>query len=955
MIIKRLLATLFAGALLICAAPASAADNESPLAAFIDADDFSATYQEWAAGGRQGIAPSALDLSYLNDSYAAADKNSGIQTARNGSSLPAKFDLRDEGGVDPVVDQKNLSICWAIAAGSSASGSIRDQFPQLTFSAMHTAWFNDVGNEEQEYDPLAVPYLRGSNDARAVGTLAAWKGPVSSSIVPLVDDSRLTLNENLRHAADYHLQNAYYMPSGSHYQGSADKADVPRDVTKELIMTVGPVTTSYFAHGLHSYNPETHALYNSTARATDHAVLIVGWDDTYPKENFTEGNQPSEDGAWLVRNSWGTDWGDDGYFWLSYEDASLVSGNAYLLEEADNYAKNYQYDTIGWGYSIATDPDEPTRATAANIFTASGDEQLEAVSFYTTDANTRYRISVYTGVNEDAPTSGTCALTAQSGQEAYAGYHTIALEKPVALKKGERFSIVVELDNPTYGKPIAIEWCPAPYYGYTPKYMGAGGESYVLLGNKWSDVFGPTDSGFTITNVCIKGFTNPLPDSGKAVPQVRFSEMDGPVADGTDLTLSTAAPDAAIYWSDGGDYQRYTGPIALDDLDSESDSVTISTYAELDGARGNTTSNTFTRAEAQLTDLAVKSGNKTWHLDVGASAHTLTLPMEGSSVQLMMQSADAIHLNGRAQDSNTWSPATSLAPGESKTFNVRVSGEGKSDTITSVTLTRATGSAPGDDDSPLHPVRLTDKPENGSILLSPTSAAKDTTVTLTITPDEGYTVNNLNITSEDGSRLIFRAIGNGQYTFVMPDSAVDIDLTFADTGEGTLPFDDVLASDWFYSAVQYVYENKLMVGTDDTLFAPQSSVTRAMIWATLARQSGTDTADSVLGDEWYSGVQRWAVAQGISDGLRPNDSVSREELITMLYRAQGAPDASADLSRYSDAGEISDWASQALAWGVEHGLITGLTDTTLAPKSGATRAQLAAILERYVEMDTPAQ
>ena len=121
-----------------------------------------------------------------------------------------------------------------------------------------------------------------------------------------------------------------------------------------------------------------------------------------------------------------------------------------------------------------------------------------------------------------------------------------------------------------------------------------------------------------------------------------------------------------------------------------------------------------------------------------------------------------------------------------------------------------------------------------------------------------------------------------------------------------------------------------------------------MIWATLARQANAQ--DLPAGDEWYSGVQSWAIENNISDGLRPNDSVSREELITMLHRYSNAPIASADLDRYTDAVTISPWAEDAMRWGVEQGLITGLTDTTLAPREGATRAQLAAILQRFINL-----
>lgn len=941
---KRLFSGLLAALLIASTVPVSAFANttdESPVAAYIDESAINPDYLEWLENGQQGTAPSMQDFSYLADSYANLLGSMPSTTSRG--ALPASYDLRDYGRVDPVSDQGDLGVCWAIAAASAASGSISDQFPQLSLSSMHTAWFCYHGNEENEFAPLAQPYLAGGNDARAVGTLAAWKGPVTSDKAPLQVDHPTPLDESLRYQADFHLQDAYYMATGIYGGGK----NVSTDIIKQLLMSVGPVTTNYYSHGLNSYNPNTYAVYNSTNQASDHAVLIIGWDDNYSKENFVAGNRPENDGAWLVRNSWGSDWGDDGYFWLSYEDKTIVTGNAYLLEEADNYANNYQYDTTGWSFSIATDPSNPTTGTAANIFTAKGDEQLEAVSFYTTDAGAAYHISVYTGVDEDQPTSGTCVLSDQSGRETYAGYHTIELDQPIALEKGQRFSIVVTFENPNYRMPVPIEWCQMSSPNYVPTYMGSGGESYVYSNGSWYDIAGSTNNGYYITNVCIKGFTNPLPASGTAVPTVRFSEMEGPVADGSKLSLSTEG-NADIYWSDGGSYQRYTGPIALDSLDADGDQITIRAYAEIDGKRGNTTSKTYTRAQAQLSDLAVKYGDTIQHLDITQSTHTVTLPLEADSVQIMGQSGDSITIDGQSVASTDWSTPITLDIGQTIDVNVDVNGSGKSSTTTALHITRSTGSAPSQGDGPLYPVQVDGKPDHGSLLMSPTHAAKGTTVTLTVKPDDGYTLDDLTVVTDQNRKLELRAQGNGHYTFTMPNGAVTVAVKFTAIDGNTLPFDDVFSSDWFHEPVHYVYSHHLMVGTSDNLFEPQANVTRAMIWAVLARQAGAETDNT--GSDWYSGVQKWTVANAISDGTRPNDSVSREELITMLYRYKGAPSATADLSAYSDAGTISAWASDAMAWGIETGLITGLSDTILSPRSGATRAQLATILMRFDAM-----
>ena len=350
------------------------------------------------------------------------------------------------------------------------------------------------------------------------------------------------------------------MPTGIY--GSSDSG-IPLDITKDVILNYGSVAILYAANN-DNYNPETYAWYNDEYENTNHVVTIVGWDDNYPKENFNSDKQPENDGAWLVRNSWGTDWGDEGYFWLSYEDKTTVAGNTYILEEADNYSNNYQYDTVGWSYSMPTNAENPKSATVANIFTAENDEQLEAVSFYTTDVGTSYSISIFTGVEEGQPQSGTLKLENQTGTEVYSGYHTIELDHPVKLNKGERFSIVIELENPNYTSPVAIELCITPTPDYVPQYLGNGGESYAFVNGEWFDICGSMADDAYVTNVCIKGFTNPLPDSDSAVSTVRFSEMEGPIPDGTEISLSANGTEEIYYSFDNSSYEKYTSPITID-------------------------------------------------------------------------------------------------------------------------------------------------------------------------------------------------------------------------------------------------------------------------------------------------------------------------------------------------------------------------------------------------------
>ena len=155
-------------------------------------------------------------------------------------------------------------------------------------------------------------------------------------------------------------------------------------------------------------------------------------------------------------------------------------------------------------------------------------------------------------------------------------------------------------------------------------------------------------------------------------------------------------------------------------------------------------------------------------------------------------------------------------------------------------------------------------------------------------------------------------------------------------------YTDVHVGDWYYDAVAYVSEHGLMDGVGSGKFNPEGAVTRAMVWTVLARMAGEDTDG---GSTWYSKAQEWVMETGVSDGSNPMASITREQLAAMLYRYAGSPAVTGSLSAYPDAGEVSDWAVDAMVWATEEGIINGMGGK-LSPKTGATRAQLAAMLMR---------
>lgn len=261
--------------------------------------------------------------------------------------------------------------------------------------------------------------------------------------------------------------------------------------------------------------------------------------------------------------------------------------------------------------------------------------------------------------------------------------------------------------------------------------------------------------------------------------------------------------------------------------------------------------------------------------------------------------------------------------------------------------------------------RITVKPsDHGTVSPSRTTAGKGGTVTLTVTPDEGYRLEKLTVKDASGNELKLVDQGEGRYSFTMPDTNVTVEASFVlDDGAG-LPFTDVAVGDWYYDAVAYVYENGLMTGTSGTLFSPNATTTRAMIVTILYRLEGSPVANGSAGftdvayGTWYTAAVNWAAANEIVTGygsgkFGPMDPITREQMAAILFRYADFKGmdttARADLSGYTDAGDISAYAVEAMSWANAEGFITGTTATTLKPQGSATRAQVATILTRYAQ------
>lgn len=253
----------------------------------------------------------------------------------------------------------------------------------------------------------------------------------------------------------------------------------------------------------------------------------------------------------------------------------------------------------------------------------------------------------------------------------------------------------------------------------------------------------------------------------------------------------------------------------------------------------------------------------------------------------------------------------------------------------------------------------------GSVTLSPTRASAGTRVTITVRPNSGYELDELTVLDEDGDEVRLTQRTDTTYTFHMPDGKVTVEAAFtlAQTQTPQTTFADVPASAWYCDAVEYVYENGLMSGVSSGRFAPDDTLTRAMLVQTLYAMEGRPAAASagfadVASGDWYASAVNWAAANGVVSGVSetgfgPNNALTREQLALILYRFAQYKGydvtGTSDLAAYADGSSVSGWAAEAMSWAVNAGLISGVGGNQIAPTGTATRAQVAQILMNFCE------
>ncbi len=411
-----------------------------------------------------------------------------------GYALPVRYDLRDYGRISSVKNQGIPGPCWAFAAlGAMESNYLTQNLgngktPDL--SEMHLAFYTYKNPDKKRcFTPLyssGTLSLEGSA-FRAIAFLLRLSGPTEEKALrydtQLPDSDRKALAkkspESFRRVM--RLRDAYFL-AGNQTLNDAAK--------KEMIMQHGAIYISIYSDPMKYHVRNNHYTYYNPEHGneTDHDVLLAGWDDDFPAENFSP--RPSRNGAWLVKNSWGTMRGNEGgYFWMSY-DQHTWGGTAFVVERANPRIRHYGYDDLGFCRSV-------NYSWGANIFqTQSKRESLREAAFYAPSNNLGYDVYVYDlGYKvPESPVAGEL-VSHTEGSVRFAGYYTINLPEAVRLQEGQYFSVVVKFS----GGYMPVE---AVLTKYSENAEVNERESYFSRdGKSWVD-------GFTLkSNACIKAYT----------------------------------------------------------------------------------------------------------------------------------------------------------------------------------------------------------------------------------------------------------------------------------------------------------------------------------------------------------------------------------------------------------------------------------------------------------------
>lgn len=637
--------------------------------------------------------------------FGGIDDNVNISTDVN---LPESFDLLKMGHGNATKNQSIYETCWSFASAAAGETSLMDALPSINLSELHTAFFPYYGEEGMQ--------LKDSENSSKLDTgglsfivtnlWSQWKGPVNDESLKYADFKLFSDNdyaESFYKKADYHLENAYMFNCNE----DGTNRDSVNNLIKQFIYNGYGVDVSFY---IKSYDETTNSAYTYYDHSlANHSVAIIGWDDSFTAKNF-DGNT----GAWLVKNSWGTDFGDAGYFYIAYADTTLCDFTVFDIGEKSNYTTNYQHDSFIPAQAMAADNDTAINKPSymANIFTAEETQQIEAVSTYILNPHTDYEITVYTDLKDVSdPVSGTPSAVTR-GTSQLTGYLTLELNENVIVDKGESFAVVVSLycKNSKYVLPVEASLLLEKdgkiredvlggfsSYNQICRFTSENESFYSSDGRNWTDVTAENylyteeekNSYFnklieeykhhivwlTVTkddiaelkaisedaqikaimgNMALKAFGNP-------VNTVDFSHIEGVVPSDEKVSLSVK-DDSDIYVSvNGGEYVLYTNPIEIKEDTVISATTDNITYTE----------KKYTPAKAEFNSLmysVITGDNQIYNaLDAEKTAdgnYYIVLGGVEESISFIPYTKADVYLNGEPVETNKFSDFFELHAGK---------------------------------------------------------------------------------------------------------------------------------------------------------------------------------------------------------------------------------------------------------------------------------------------------
>lgn len=388
--------------------------------------------------------------------------------------FPFYYDYRNDGKVNKVRNQADLGTCWAFASLTALSTSLLPE-SKYVFSVDHLNFHNGYGFSQNE----------GGEYLMSMAYLAAWKGPVLEKDDPYGDGYSPDGLEPV-----VHVQEMQVIESKNY-----------NDIKKAIFLYGGVQSSIYMSlndangYGSQYYNPEASAYCYIGMEKYNHDIVIIGWDDSYSAKNFS--TSPENDGAFICVNSWGENFGENGYFYVSYYDSNIGIHNVVYsrVDSVDNYDNIYQSDELGWigqlGYS-------KENAYFSNVFQSDKKEVLRAVGFYSTGEDTEYEI--YCIPKFDDSSSFNSKSFAAKGVLQHAGYYTIDLDNEFIMDPDYKFAVVIYISTPNSVHPIAIEYNS----GIATSARIDDGEGYISSnGKNWDRVENKYQC-----NVCLKFYTD---------------------------------------------------------------------------------------------------------------------------------------------------------------------------------------------------------------------------------------------------------------------------------------------------------------------------------------------------------------------------------------------------------------------------------------------------------------